>query len=377
MVEQVLRLFVSSPGDVSNERRRIEAVIERLNGEFSGRARIEAIRWETSYYSAHETFQDQIPEARDCDLVVGILGVRLGTELPENFKKQPSGDPYPSGTAYEILSAIEARKSGRTPDIYVFRRPDHPLIAIGDPNESDIRNQWARLNKFFETYFHNADGQYLAAFQEFSSTDDFALKIEDCLRQWLERRGFFTEQKIWDLQQRGSPFPGLEAFDAERSGVFFGRDLVATHAIERLKEAAARACPFLLLVGASGTGKSSLLQAALLPRLVVPGTVPEVDLWRTVYVVPGQNALLALAEALLEDGALGAELRAGEFPNKELLAELFSGDAGAALVPIQAAMERAAKARAAKYDFSETRPCRLAIGIDQAERLSLETVSRR
>src|ERR1700721_535894 len=107
MPERILQLFVSSPGDVADERRRIDAVVERLNGEFKGRAQIKAIRWETSYYSAHETFQDQIPEAKDCDLVVGIFRARLGTELPQDFRKSPSGEAYPSGTGYEILTAIE------------------------------------------------------------------------------------------------------------------------------------------------------------------------------------------------------------------------------------------------------------------------------
>lgn len=62
MTLQVLRLFVSSPGDVADERRRIDLVVERLNTEFAARIRIETIRWETSYYSAHDTFQKQIPK---------------------------------------------------------------------------------------------------------------------------------------------------------------------------------------------------------------------------------------------------------------------------------------------------------------------------
>ena len=33
--------------------------------------RIEVIRWETVYYSAHETFQQQIPEPPECDVMVG------------------------------------------------------------------------------------------------------------------------------------------------------------------------------------------------------------------------------------------------------------------------------------------------------------------
>jgi hypothetical protein len=35
-----------------------------------------------------------------------------------------SGDRYPSGTAYEILSAIDAGKTKGLPDVYVFRNPE-------------------------------------------------------------------------------------------------------------------------------------------------------------------------------------------------------------------------------------------------------------
>ena len=74
--ETVLNLFVSSPGDVQAERERVDFVVERLNAEFAGRARIRTIRWETRYYSSHETFQTQIPEAAACDLVVAIFGAQ-------------------------------------------------------------------------------------------------------------------------------------------------------------------------------------------------------------------------------------------------------------------------------------------------------------
>ena len=43
---QVLRLFVSSPGDVAHERHRVELVVERLNVAFAGRVRIDTVRWE-------------------------------------------------------------------------------------------------------------------------------------------------------------------------------------------------------------------------------------------------------------------------------------------------------------------------------------------
>ena len=57
---RLVRVFVSSPGDTHFERMRVERVVERLNGEFSGIAKLEAIRWESQHYKAHTTFQKQV-----------------------------------------------------------------------------------------------------------------------------------------------------------------------------------------------------------------------------------------------------------------------------------------------------------------------------
>ena len=368
MSEQTLRLFVSSPGDVAGERHRIDLVVERLNAEFAGRVRIETVRWERSYYSAHDTFQRQIPEAGECDVVVAVFRGRLGTPLPPEFQRLPDGEPYPSGTAYEVLSAIEVRKAGkRVPDVYVFRYPDAPSVGLDAPDRADIEAQWTRLKAFFDRWFRTETGQFVAAFQTYVSTDDFAVKVEDCLRQWLAQRGYLAQGPVWDRVLLGSPFPGLAAFDANRGAVFFGRDMAIGQALERLRQAS-----FLLLIGASGSGKSSLLRAGLLPRLVLPGAVPEVDLWRSAVMTPGADPFAALAEALFTEPALGAELRAGTFRTRELLARQLAGDPDVALAPLRDALERAAARRQQEAGFDTPRPVRLALGIDQAERLFTE-----
>ena len=118
--ETVLNLFISSPGDVQRERERVDAVVERLNAEYAGRARIRTIRWETRYYSSHDTFQAQIPEAAECDLVLAIFGARLGSPLPDTFPPMPSGERYPSGSAYEVLSAIEARRGVKASPTFTY-----------------------------------------------------------------------------------------------------------------------------------------------------------------------------------------------------------------------------------------------------------------
>jgi len=377
--EAVLNLFVSSPGDVQAERERVDLVVERLNAEFAGRVRIRAIRWETGYYSSHATFQTQIPEASACDLVVAIFGARLGSPLPEAFPHMPSGEPYPSGSAYEVLSAIEARRRGQgVPDVYVFRRPRAPLVALDAADRADVEAQWRRLTEFFEHWFRSRSGEFLAAFQEFQSTDEFAAKVEDCLRQWLARRGHAAKGAAWDRAKLGSPFPGLAAFDESRQAVFFGRGLFVDQAIRRLRELEAPAseasrASFLLLIGASGSGKSSLLRAGLAPRVAIPGAFPEVDMWRRAIVSADADPFAALAAALVKPEALGPELADGPFAAAGLLAKQLAGDPDAAVAPLKDSLARAAATRAREANFEAPRPARLFIGLDQAERLLSET----
>jgi hypothetical protein len=127
------RIFVSSPGDAQFERLRVDRVVARLNGELAGAVRLDTVRWETSFYSAHDTFQAQIPLSTDCNIVVAIFRGRLGTELPPEFPRMADGEPYPSGTAYEVLTAIAKRQQGGAlPDVFVFRCTEAPTVRIDD-----------------------------------------------------------------------------------------------------------------------------------------------------------------------------------------------------------------------------------------------------
>jgi tetratricopeptide (TPR) repeat protein len=370
MGEAVFHLFVSSPGDVAAERARAEAVVEKLNAEFKDRARFDAEFWEDHFYSAHESFQKQIPEAADFDLVVALFRARLGSPLPEEFPTLPGGEPYPSGTAYEVLSAVAKRRGGAPlPDIYVFRYPRAPQFSADDPDRGEIDAQWTALKGFFERWFETAGGQFVAGFQSYDTTDDFAERIEACLRQWLAKRGIFTRE-IWDRARLGSPFPGLAAFEADREHVFFGRDLAIRQASDRLRKAKT---PFLLILGASGAGKSSLLRAGLLPKLTRPGAIPEIDLFRPALITPGLDPFAELSGALLAPETLGGELTGGRFADKSALAKALAGDPATAAALIGEALDKAAEARRVTAHFDTPRPARLLLAVDQAERLFTET----
>jgi hypothetical protein len=85
-----------------------------------------------------------------------------------------------------------------------------------------------------------------------------------------------------------SPYKGLRAFEKEDEDLFFGRD----SAVRRVM-AGVTAFALVPVVGPSGIGKSSLVQAGVLPRLAAQKTG-----WGVETVVPGSNLPMALAEAL-------------------------------------------------------------------------------
>src|SRR5438067_12834888 len=104
---RTVRVFISSPSDVDFERQRVDRVAERLNHVFADLLQIRTVRWERRLYSSHAGFQEQIPDAGECDLVIAVFWTRLGTPLPETFARMESGERYPSGSAYEVLSALD------------------------------------------------------------------------------------------------------------------------------------------------------------------------------------------------------------------------------------------------------------------------------
>ena len=91
-----------------------------------------------------------------------------------------SGERYPSGTAYEVLSALEARKKGDRPDVYVFRKTAPPAS-----DSEEARGQRKDLTAFFARWFQTPDGQFLRAYHRFSGPDEFEALVERLLNDWV------------------------------------------------------------------------------------------------------------------------------------------------------------------------------------------------
>ena len=94
------------------------------------------------------------------------------------------------------------------------------------------------------------------------------------------------------------PYPGLRAFKPDEAPIFYGRGQETDSLIDRLRD---RDRHFIAIVGDSGTGKSSLVYAGLLPRLAA-NAIEGSAAWTVVDCKPGyldDDPFLALADALL------------------------------------------------------------------------------
>ena len=79
-----------------------------------------------------------------------------------------------------------------------------------------------------------------------------------------------------------NPFPGLRPFEADEEHLFFGRDGQSDELLRRLRRSR-----FLAVLGTSGSGKSSLVRAGLLPALYGGIMTQAGSAWRVALFRPG------------------------------------------------------------------------------------------
>jgi class 3 adenylate cyclase len=125
----------------------------------------------------------------------------------------------------------------------------------------------------------------------------------------LMQAGLDARYFVWPPEHdpERAPYRGLEPLEAEDAGIFFGRDGPIVLGLDRLRGLREAAPPRLLVIlGASGAGKSSFLRAGLLPRLAresqhflpLPVIRPE------RAVLSGEAGLIASLETALKTAGL-------------------------------------------------------------------------
>lgn len=272
-----LHIFLSSPGDVSRERQLAREVIDQIQSERSYRDRLKLgmVAWDKpgagtampAHLEPQEAIDRGLKKPSQCDIVIVIFWARMGTPLSEKHLK-PDGSRYYSGTEYEFLDGLNAARKADKPDVLVYRRKNPPAVRLDDPKHDEKKKQWELVKEFFAD-FRNPDGSYLSCYHEYEEPSDFQHLLVQDLRElitkFLESHPLAevpvtTEESTW----KSTPFPGLRAFTPEDALIFYGRSREIDQLIYELSQSNKR---FIAVVGASGTGKSSLVAAGVIPAL--------------------------------------------------------------------------------------------------------------
>lgn len=119
------------------------------------------------------------------------------------------------------------------------------------------------------------------------------------------------------------PYPGLRPFFRHEADIFFGREAQTDELLQKLAHS-----HFVAVVGPSGCGKSSLVRAGLIASLETGLVTSAGSRWRIATMRPGNQPMRALAEALLEDSALGPERAGAPDAAQFLAATLWRGPLG-------------------------------------------------
>lgn len=314
-----IRLFLSSPSDVVDERKIAMEVIERLpyRAAFLEKATIRVIAWDKpgvgtalrAKLTPQEAINRCLPKPSECDIVVVIFWSQLGTPF-----KDADGKNYLSGTHWELINALDSDR----PEVVIYRRMEDPDIRPSDPKRDKKLKQYDLLQEFFRSEIFFKEGQILRGVNTYTTTEDFRSQFEGHLEelvieylQKLESKNspdIFPEEEVeneniitiqaedWPVGK--SPFPGLRAFTEEDAPIFFGRGHETDLLIKKIANHR-----FVAVVGSSGSGKSSLVAAGLLPRLranAISNEYTSSGNWHIVHFTPADNPFESLAAALIE-----------------------------------------------------------------------------
>ncbi len=349
-------IFVSCPADVKNERSVVERVIRSIAVQFnvpvtvsySNRLRktkpsdklapltsngndqdsltLCPCFWEYPDFKSEQDYQERIPNTGQYDLVVCILWSRLGTKISP-ASVMPDGRQPNTATEYEIAWVLDqAKRTPDFPELHVYRNLSTPVAPLEPKAERQIAfQQWDSVQEFFSTW--KSESGFADACSEYQDLREF----ENLFRKHF--RDFVTKQLGREIIPRKpapntrywkrNPFRGLQSFDFEDAAIFHGRTKAIGEALDALRIQSNAGRPFVLILGPSGSGKSSLVRAGVVPFLTEVESAKGP--WRRATARPGpggtaEDPFNRLAAALLAEAAL-PELRDAD-GEKDLASEL-------------------------------------------------------
>jgi formylglycine-generating enzyme required for sulfatase activity/energy-coupling factor transporter ATP-binding protein EcfA2 len=361
-----IRIFLLAPGDVNKERKNAQLVCERLQRHAVLKQLIELEIVNRGY---QEDFR-QLPRPGQCDIVVAILWSRMDTtpSLPSS-EQQKSGETVShSGIEWAFYDAVhEFSRSGFLPAVLLYHCNIEQIVKLHDPQKAEIERQQRQVDTFFDN-LRTLNGTMRNSYHSYTykTQEEFQNHLEKHLRQAIAsilKRESLPQasnrpepvEVVCEPAWNDPPFPGLRPFTRNDAPIYFGREQEIEELVTRIQQNRLTA-----VIGASGSGKSSLVWAGLLPRLadtieVIRFTPAE------IHDDPFESMATAIINMVREKGGQ-AEMRVDDL-QRELSSEATPLD------EICVCVLQAGEPALIATNPKQTQPKELLIFIDQFEEL--------
>jgi len=178
----VLRLFLSSPGDVADARQSVQDIVQELNNTWAVHQNImlQVLDWKTNVIPWHgERPQEEIlkqlnPEM--WDVFLGIVWARFGT--PTGALDPSTGKPYLSGTEEEFRTAYRYQRNTGKPRMLLYR-----CVAPVAPDTLDC-DQLKLVQEFFKQFEYG--GSLFGLYSKYTSVAHLSGLVRQHLNQLLQ-----------------------------------------------------------------------------------------------------------------------------------------------------------------------------------------------
>ena len=264
----------------------------------------------------HDVINKSISGASVFDHVVCIVWSRLDVQT-ESALRESCCAAVNLESGVQVTSTLDDNisESGGL-EFVVYRNCNDPTPPL-EPKEArdEFWRRWDALQEFFASCEKENLEALERAVNVYRSLQEFEEAFRNGFRRFLAAR-IGDQVRLSGSRRRvrrwhASPFRGLSLFSYEHAPIFCGRTKAIGEVLDAMEAQIRVARPFVIVVGPSGSGKSSLVQAGVLPLLTQPGTIEGIGLWRRAVTRPGAggsggDCFDALAAALLESTALPA-----------------------------------------------------------------------
>src|SRR5258708_11908580 len=270
--------------------------------------------WEHQDSKTEPEYCEHILNPGQYDLVICILWSQLGTRSASMFV-MPDGSPPRSATEYEVVWVLDqSKRTPGFPGLHVYRNRATPVAPL-EPKEKreNVCRQWDAVQEFCAAWEKNGGAEFRECCHDYQDLEEFENLFREHFRDFLARQldreivAGRTLRKVSYLES--NPFRGLNFFDFEHAALYHGRTKAVGEVLDALKNQATAKKPVVLVMGPTGSGKSSLVRAGVLPLLTQGRTPLGNGPWRRAVTRPGTggvggNPFDTLAAALLGKFAL-------------------------------------------------------------------------